>query len=74
MSNGSMSMSKEQEEETAEFGIEQHKNDVCLTWIHGERESELVGEEVLRRNFAHVDAHSDAAAVLQVPETEMNVF
>jgi len=41
-----------------------------ITWIHGEGESKLVGEEVLRRNLAHVDAHPDAPAVLQVPALE----
>jgi hypothetical protein len=37
------------------------------TRVHGEWQAKLVGEEVLRGDLAHVDAHADAAAVLEVP-------
>jgi len=37
------------------------------TWVHGEWEAKLIGEEILGWNLAHIHTHSYTPTVLQIP-------
>lgn len=44
-----------------------------ITWVHGEWEAKLIGEEILCWDLAHIHTHSYTPTVLQIPSILIEV-